>query len=137
MSRVHIDLSGVGRCKVTLDSSAAVLRTALPPEYGGSGDSFSSTDLVAVGLGTCIATSVQAIALREGLDDSQISVEVHKILSVRPKRIKALSVQIAVQAELSRSQRQKIVAAAKTCPVHKSLNSDVEIEIRLNHYGAL
>lgn len=131
MSETEIQLTGHGRCLVRHVESGQTVELASPPEYGGRGGSFSSTDLVAAALGSCVATSLQVVATREGIPDSEISVRVFKTLSERPRRIGSLQVVITVARPVSVAQRRKFLAVAKTCPVHRSLNTDVSLEFIL------
>lgn len=131
MSETEIQLSGHGRCLARHIESGKTVETATPPERGGSEDSFSSTDLVAGALGSCIATSIEVVAFREGIPGSEISVRVVKTLSDKPRRIGSLQVVMTVARPLSVEQRRKILAVAKTCPVHRSLHPDIGIEFIL------
>ena len=128
---VRIALVGEGRCRASHSPSNAEVATETPPEYGGRGDSFSATDLVAAGLGACIATSVQAVTAPGGIPDSRVSVTVRKHLSPSPKRICALDVIIRIREALDADQRGRILAAARSCPVHRSLHPEIGIEIDL------
>ena len=71
--------------------AGAEIITDLPPEYGGNGQSFSSTDLVSAALGSCILTPIDNIMEREGFDSKKIRISVIKALSDNSKMIKAIS----------------------------------------------
>lgn len=58
MSEFRISLKDKGRCQIRHVFADAEIITDLPPEYGGNGRSFSSTDLVSAALGSCILTSI-------------------------------------------------------------------------------
>lgn len=131
MSTIEVRLEGTGRCEVRHRESGAMLHTEAPPEYGGGGRSFSATDLVAAGLGACVATTLQAVAGREDLAAESFTVEVSKQLARQPRRISRLEVHISCAQPLTDQQRRKLLAAARTCPVHRSLDSDVEVVIKL------
>ena len=131
MTDIQVHLTGHGTRLATHGPSSVAIETRVPTELGGPGGTFSCTDLVATGLATCIATSVQALASREGVADSEIAVRVSKRLSERPRRIAALSVQITIERALTDRQREKILRVARTCPVHRSLSPDVDVEIEL------
>jgi putative redox protein len=47
-----------------------------------------------------------------------------------PRRIARLPVEIHLPASLPPADRQKLERAAHTCPVHRSLQADVEKDVR-------
>jgi uncharacterized OsmC-like protein len=111
--------------------SGTVVMTDLPPEYGGTGRSFSATDLLAAALGTCIATSIDRVAERAGIPPEALRVEVDKELSATPKRVARLTVRIVLERPADDAARERILRAARTCPVHRSLHPDVRVEVHL------
>jgi uncharacterized OsmC-like protein len=132
MSETVVRLAGAGRCEARSDDTGAVVETASPAQLGGPGGGFSSTDLVAAALGTCVATSVQVVAGREGIADERVTVRVHKVLADKPRVIRQLTVVIEVVGEITAAQRRKILAVAKTCPVHRSLAAQVVFSLRVD-----
>ena len=129
MANIKVTLIALGSCRVEHSSSGAVITTDLPPEYGGSGAGFSATDLLAAALGTCIATSIDKVAINNGIPTNAIKIEVTKELRTDPKRVGKLAVLIRIAQPFDELVRKKLMRAAETCPVHRSLNSDVVVEI--------
>ena len=127
MSNIHIELTDNGQCYVTHKESGASTPTSRPPEYGGKGDSFSGTDLLAAALGACMATSLQKIALRENLPIDQFEINVEKKLSEEPKMIGSLDVHVHCKHHISPEQIRKYQATARSCPVYKSLSDNLKI----------
>jgi uncharacterized OsmC-like protein len=131
MSRVEVKLVDEGSCQVKHDTSSATLTTDAPPEYGGRGRSFSSTDLVSAALGSCIATTMQAVLVREGLPSEGVAISVCKTLSQHPKKIEKLDVDIRCSFELTPVLRRRLTAAVRACPVKRSLHPEVEVGLEL------
>ena len=129
MSNIQISLTDNGQCAVTHKESGASVSTSRPPEYGGKGDSFSGTDLLAAALGACMATSLQKVGLTDSLPIDQFELNVEKKLSESPKMISSLKVSIRCKQPLSSDQIQTYDAAARSCPVYKSLSKDLEVNI--------
>jgi putative redox protein len=102
--------------------------TDLPPEYGGQGRSFSSTDLVSAALGSCMLTSIERVLQRAGHDPKKIKIALKKTLSENPKMIKSLSLQIFYPGQLSEVLLRKLERAMTQCPVKRSLNERIEIK---------
>ena len=74
---------------------------------------------------------IQATALWIG--DREIAVLVSKTLSLKARRIGALDVRIVLSAELNARRRRKVLAAARACPVHRSLSSEVVVTVDVQH----
>lgn len=126
MAHISVEFSSKGRCLISHQPSGNSIVTDLPPEYGGNAQSFSSTDLVAAALGSCIFSSLERVIVRESLDPDLFFVSVEKEISYSPRMISRLSVVIEYQKELSDLQLKKLKKAAATCPVKRSLHSDVK-----------
>lgn len=129
MSKFSIQLHDKGRCQIRHELAGVEIITDLPPEYGGNGRSFSSTDLVSAALGSCILTSIDSILEREGYDPKKIKISVIKTLSENPKMIKAISLEISYPEKLGGLLLKKLERAMATSPVKLSLNEQVDIKI--------
>lgn len=135
MAAIKVNVISPGRCHIEHIASGAVIETDLPKEYGGDGRAFSATDLLASALGACIATSIDRVALRNGISLEGISIEVNKELSQEPKRVKRLAVCIDIAATVSDAVTRKLLRAARSCPVHRSLHPEIAVEITLTGHA--
>jgi putative redox protein len=125
------------RCCSTHEPSGAELITDAPKDNMGEGASFSPTDLVATALGTCMLTIMGIVAQRENLDLTGTTIRVKKEMATAPiRRIGRLEVEFTVPTPTTEIQRQKLIKAAETCPVHKSLHPDVEVAVNF-HWSEL
>lgn len=122
-------LKGQGDCDIQHIESGAILRSSKSPVFGGSGRSFSSSDLVAAGLGSCIATDLEAVAERHGLAPAEIEIEVDKHLATSPKRIAGFDVHVSLPGHVDDVLLVKLQRAARTCLVWRSLGADVRVEV--------
>ncbi len=130
MVEIDIVYKGELRCLATHQPSGTVLTTDAPKDNHGKGESFSPTDLVATALGTCILTIMGIAAQAMQIDLSGTKVVVRKEMVAKPiRRIGTLAVTIDVPLSLGEAQRQKLINAAMTCPVHKSMHPDVQMPI--------
>jgi putative redox protein len=114
------------RTELTHGPSGTVIRTAAPVDNQGDGSSFSPTDLAATSLGACMLTLIAIAGEREGIDLSSLSFRLEKHMAANPRRIGAIPVTIQMPAGLTADQKKKLENAALTCPVHKSLSSEIE-----------
>jgi uncharacterized OsmC-like protein len=129
MSAIEIELIDSTRCRARHEESGAELVTDVAPLQGGGGTSFSSTDLVGVGLATCIGSSIAPVAERESIPLDRIGISVAKTMAASPRRIEKLSVTVRLPSGLTDVQSRKLRNAAATCTVHRSLHGSIEIEV--------
>jgi len=129
MSKFSIKLQDKVRCKITHQLSGSEILTDLAPEYGGEGRSFSSTDLIAVALGSCILSTIDKVMERAGYDPKQIEVITTKTYTENKTMIKRISLEIFHPEKLGGVVLKKLERAIATCPVKRTLNEQVEIDI--------
>ncbi|MBK5267821.1 MAG: OsmC family protein [Acidimicrobiia bacterium] len=122
---------GGGRTQITDGKTGTILHTDVSPEFGGGGSTFSSTDLIGAGLGSCISSSLEPLAVRHGIPLDAISITVHKELGVDPKRIVRLAVDIEVATTNDPKIAKLFERAAHSCTVHRSLHPDIESPIQV------
>jgi len=128
---VSITGSYIGGLKVELEHgpSGTVLRTSAPSDKGGDSGSFSSTDLVAGALGSCMLTVMAIAAEREGIDFVGVSFALEKHMQSNPRRIGSVPVRFRMPKGLTGAQRKKLERAAHLCPVLRSLLPDVDTKV--------
>ena len=130
MVRIDITYDGQLACSALHGPSACKIRTDAPADIGGNASSFSPTDLVATALGTCIATTMDIVAKRHGLDLAGARVEVSKEMSqTSPRRIKRLLTHVHMPIAQEADPQGLLERAAHRCPVHQSLHPDIELPI--------
>lgn len=111
--------------------SGATLATDAPRDNEGRGESFSPTDLLATALGSCMLTTMAIVARRRGwpLEGGGVRVEKHMVTGPG-RRVGRLVVDFSLPAAVPEDARPILVRAAHTCPVHRSLHPDVEVDVR-------
>jgi putative redox protein len=126
-SGVPMRAQGLERFQVKLvhGPSGSELRTEAPKDNGGTGMSFSPTDLVGAALASCALTTMALVASREGLPWGEASAGVEKRMTSSPRRIGELLVEITMPPGLSPAHRARLEEVARTCPVARSLHPDV------------
>jgi putative redox protein len=130
MVQIDVTYQGGLRCEAVHGPSGTKLVTDAPVDNHGKGEAFSPTDLVATALGTCIPTIMGMVAEREKIDLTTMRVTVVKEMSAQPpRRIAKLTTRIVMPAGLDERQRAKLEKAAHTCPVHQTLQGNVELPI--------
>ena len=135
MIKTTIEYTGGLHCEATHGPSGNQIQTDAPVDNQGKGEAFSPTDLVAVALGTCIATVMGIYAERKGIDLTGMRIEVSKeMTATAPRRIARLATQIWLPVMESADPSRNLEKAALTCPVHYSLHSEIEKPV-VFHYA--
>ena len=133
MVDIDVIYEGGLHCAATHEPSQAKLATDAPQDNHGRGESFSPTDLVATGLGTCMATVMGILARSKNwtLDGSRIHVK-KEMTKTGARRIARLPVRIEMAAgtkDLDAEARSALEHAANTCPVRLSIHEAIDVPI--------
>ena len=125
MVDIFVEYQGDLHCLAKHGPSASVLATDAPLDNQGRGESFSSTDLVAAALGTCMATVMGIAARKRGFALEGTRVHVKKVMTKQPpRRIAELIVQVTFPKAVTLSvgpARAELEHEADHCPVRLSL----------------
>ena len=118
------------RVKLTHSPSKSIIETDAPTDNQGKGARFSPTDLVTAALGSCMMTIMGIVAKRDGikLEGTHFSAEKH--MAENPRRIGKIVLEIYMPTGLTDEQKKKLERAAYTCPVHQSLNLEIQQDIK-------
>jgi len=136
---IDITYDGALHCSAVHRPSSAELATDAPKDNRGRGESFSPTDLVATGLGTCMATVMGILARDRDYRLEGMRVHVKKVMTPPPRRIARLEVEISVPAPATQSlpfeARAELEHVAHTCPVRLSLLEAIEVPVRFDWHS--
>jgi putative redox protein len=98
-----------------------------PLEAGGTDTGPSPTRLVAAGLASCVAVTVEMYAARQGWEVGAVEVEVDAEYEGHAPR--SFAVTLRLPAELSDEQRERLLVIARKCPVHKLLVGETAVTV--------
>ncbi len=122
------------RCTTTHGPSKNVVSTDAPKDNQGRGEAFSPTDLVGAALGSCMMTIMGIFAQRHNLDLRGSTYHVEKEMVTAPiRRIGKLTVVFTITGNIPVDKRHAFETAALTCPVHKSLHPDIQVDTTFNY----
>ena len=108
------------------------LVTDAPKDNGGIGEAFSPTDLVAVGLASCIMTILGLRAASRDIRILDMKTAVEKKMSPNPRRVGRIEVGLIVRLDGGTEEdRNWLRDEALACPVALSLHPDLHQEIRI------
>jgi len=111
-----------------------------PEEYGGTGKGPTPYDLLLMSLGACTSMTVRLYARHKKIPLEDIVVRcthrhVHEEdaedAGGEDRRLDVIGMEIELVGELTEEQRQKLLAIAANCPVHRTLKGELAIETRL------
>ncbi len=133
MVKIALTYEGDLRVKAIHEPSQEAFITDAPVDNQGKGESFSPTDLVATGLGSCMATTMGIVARKHQIELKGMEVHVEKIMSKdQPRRIETLNVDINFPRQLQPDQQQLLENTALNCPVAKSINPAIKMNTKFN-----
>lgn len=101
--------------------------TDAPIDNNGKGEAFSPTDLMSTSLGCCMLTVMGIVAQRHEIPMDGTTVEITKKMEENPRRVGEIVVELTFPPN-SYTDKQKILLenTARTCPVAKSLSSELK-----------
>jgi len=114
-------------------ASGQKIITDAPLDNNGKGEAFSPTDLVATALASCMITIMAIAAEKNGINISETSASVKKIMGTNPRTISDIVIEIKMSKDLAFKDRKRLEKAALACPVHKSLHPDMNKEITFSY----
>ena len=131
MVPIHISYQNGLRCSATHGPSGNLLQTDAPVDNNGRGEAFSPTDLVATALGACMATVMGIVAERKEISLEGMKIDVRKFMSEdTPRRIARIEMDLRMPLSESHPERRILEGAARGCPVHHSLDPEIEVVMK-------
>jgi putative redox protein len=99
-----------------------------PLSSGGTDSGPSPTRIVAAALAACTAITCEMYAERKGWDLGDVAVDVD--LTYGPNStIEQATVRLRIQETLGDEQRDRLLAIAGKCPVHRALTGETDVVI--------
>ena len=114
-------------------ASGQKIITDAPLDNNGKGEAFSPTDLVATALASCMITIMAIAAEKNGINISETSASVKKIMGTNPRTISDVVIDIKMSKDLALKDRKRLEKAALACPVHKSLHPGMNKKITFSY----
>jgi len=121
------------RCSATHLQSGTVIQTDAPIDNRGKGEKFSPTDTLCVSLATCIITPMALKASDMGVELKDTKIDVTKYMLKDPRRVGQVDITIHFpELQLDESQKSTLEITGNNCPVAKSLNPELRLNIQYN-----
>ena len=110
-----------------------------PQAVGGGGTGPTPYDLLLASLGTCTSMTVGLYARKHGWPLADVTVRltherIHEVDCAEcvehPRWLDRITLVLELTGALSDDQRERLRQIAARCPVHKTLTSNITIEVR-------
>ena len=130
METVKIEYLGGLRTECVHVKSGTKIMTDAPTDNKGKGEKFSPTDLVATAYGDCMVSLIGIYCQDHDLKYTQGYVSVEKIMESNPRRIGQLNFIMDLKGnDWDEKTQKKIIRVSKTCPVAKSIDPNIIVNI--------
>jgi len=130
MVKIEIEHTGCLHSEALHTESGTRIHTDAPSDNGGKGESFSPTDLLATALGTCMTTTMDLYAKKNGFSiDGAKAVVLKHMVSQPSRRVGRLDVVVDMPLSSSHPEREALEKVALNCPVAKSLSPEIQIPV--------
>ena len=130
MVKIEVEHKGGLHSEALHTESGTKIQTDAPLDNGGKGDSFSPTDLLATALGTCMTTTMDLCAKKNGFNIDGAKAVVLKLMVSQPsRRIGKLEVAVEMPLPANHPQREALEKVALNCPVAMSLSPEIQIPV--------
>ncbi|RZJ67432.1 MAG: OsmC family peroxiredoxin [Flavobacterium sp.] len=119
---------------VHIQSGSEIISDA-PVDNNGKGEAFSPTDTVANALASCMLTVMGIKARTLDVDFTGATADVTKHMQAEPRKISKIEVHFNMGISADEKTKTILERTALTCPVHLSLNPDIEKSISFTWLG--
>jgi putative redox protein len=116
---------------VSMKAGTNVLIADEPVDKGGQNKGFNPSELLLASLGACTSATLRMYADRKGMSLEEINVHLEMDRN-EENNITLISRNIVVTGNLSSEDKQKLLAIANKCPIHKILTSTIKIDSKLD-----
>lgn len=90
-----------------------------------------SIELVMLGLGACTVATVQHYVNRKEISVTDLGAEVTAELDEATNTYSGFKISLALGEGLTEAEKKIILGIAKSCRIHKTLTSDLDVDISL------
>jgi uncharacterized OsmC-like protein len=140
MPRDVLVRTGPSRFQQDISVGPHRLKSDEPSEYGGNDAGATPYELLLAALGACTSMTVRMYAERKQwpLDAVQVSLSHDRVhaedcaeCETKEGLVDRIAMTISFTGHLSSEQRKRLLEIAGRCPVHRTLDSRIQINTRL------
>ena len=123
--KIHCTYTGNSRVEIKTNHVKDILHTA----HDGEKEFVTPGDMLVAALGACTLTMMSVIAEKAGETLHGTKIEITPIFGANLSGLQEVDLHVIFPKELTEQTRQKCLAAAEACPVHKSLNPNIRFSL--------
>jgi LmbE family N-acetylglucosaminyl deacetylase/uncharacterized OsmC-like protein len=120
-----------GGDKFEIEIRGHVVTVDQPEDVGGEDTAPTPTELFVAGLVSCVAFYARRYLRRHHLDEEGLVVEASYRMGEKPARVAGVDIQVVPPASLPAERRDGLIAVARHCTVHNSLELPPEVTVEL------
>ena len=128
MHNIEIEYKNDLRTQALHLQSGEKIITDAPIDNQGKGEGFSPTDLTAASLGSCMLTIMGITAKSRNMNITGTHATIEKKMGAQPRRIAEITIHIYFPNKHSKGDQVLLQKSAHSCPVHRSLHPDINIQ---------
>jgi uncharacterized OsmC-like protein len=128
MTTIQITYDDIQHCTALQEKNMKTVPIDCP--YTGKGLEFSSGELVAAGVASCMLMSMGSLAQRNEIDLTNTRVEADFALTKNFSRIDSINLKVNMPSNFSRRDRIRLERAAEACPIKHSFHPDTKISVQ-------
>ncbi|HSC81836.1 MAG TPA: OsmC family protein [Chitinolyticbacter sp.] len=139
MSETHqigVTVSAADNGYLRIQARDAVTHMGRAPAGSDAADAFRAGELLLGALAACTAGTVRGYARNHGIALADVRIEATGIEVAAPSRIAEIHLDIVLEGELDDGQRQRLLAAARACKLHRTLTQGPQITLGLASQSA-
>lgn len=126
---IHVEHQGGDRFGIAVRGHT--LTVDQPADAGGEDTAPTPTELLVASLASCIAFYARRYLARHGLPTHGLGVDASFEMGAHPARVSAVDVRLHLPAGVPESRRGPLLAVARHCTVHNTLEHAPDIAIEL------
>jgi putative redox protein len=133
MKTARVRYLGELRTECTHLGSGTKIITDAPLDNHGKAEAFSPTDLVATSLASCVMTIMGIYCQSHNIPFISAEATIEKHMAADPRRISKIVLDMDLSANnWDERTKQKVIAAGKACPVARTLEGNVSLELNIH-----
>ena len=133
MKTASIRYLGELRTECTHLGSGTTIITDAPLDNHGKAEAFSPTDLVATSLASCVMTIMGIYCQSHNIPFVAAEATIEKYMASDPRRISKIVLDLDLSGnDWDELTKKKVIAAGKACPVARTLEGNVSLELNIH-----
>ena len=133
MKTASVRYLGELRTECTHLGSGTKIITDAPLDNHGKAEAFSPTDLVATSLASCVMTIMGIYCQSHNIPFVAAEASIEKHMDSDPRRIAKIVLDLDLSGNnWDETTKKKVIAAGKACPVARTLEGNVSLELNIH-----